>query len=826
MKFGNHLEQNVFAPWKTDYLQYNTIKYELKRRQLDHAWNAQDEAYFSQTVVNELERVDAFITRKMQQLDSRIGYCEHMLQSIARNEYNSNTQDLCRTLDESLVEVLYDVNDLAKFTRLNYIGFQKLLKKHDKWTDLNLRQTMVPQFQERALDNQRFDTLFMRLSQLRDWCRLGGQQTEMRRPLSSDVEAHAFQRSTTKYWVHPDNVTEVKAILLFNLPVLRYDPVKNYETSDSAVSSVYLDSRTFDLYTSRLQRDEGAEAIRLRWYGRTTSPHIFVERKTHHAVWHDGTSVKDRFRLQETEVQPFLKGTITPQTITGELEKKNARPNVINGTEFTAAGVQTSIQSKQLQPTLRVFYNRTAFQVPEDPRLRVSLDTELAWVREDDLDGKQRRQVNEWRRQDCGIDYPFSGIAKEDVHLFPYAVLETKLQTHLGQEPPEWLTRLTTSHLVHEVPHFSKYLHGASQFYFDQLPLLPWWLSELKVDIRKPRDINVGLSRSESLRPLMNGRYSFLPPMTTTANTTPATVSITASPSSAEATQPATPTKTMLSTTTTAVASSAHSPATIINIPHLELFKPTSEFQLPSDVAKRDSGLICASLWGRDLFSDASLNAAKTQSMLDSLSQHQTSPRRRVTLLRNGLAATLDRVKPLRQSFYLDNHDTMADEEEESPKSGTPNANPPWRWWRRRNASNGAGKANDEKNNNKQKVKIEPKVFFANERTFISWLQFCALLLTISLSLVNFGDEVSRICGGFFMVIAAVLSLYALWRYQYRAWQIRNKSQSRYDDLWGPAVLCLLLVIALIVNFVLRFRQPPPKFATPFPAPISSDLNK
>lgn len=28
----------------------------------------------------------------------------------------------------------------------------------------------------------------------------------------------------------------------------------------------------------------------------------------------------------------------------------------------------------------------------------------------------------------------------------------------------------------------------------------------------------------------------------------------------------------------------------------------------------------------------------------------------------------------------------------------------------------------------------------------------------------------------------------------------------RYDDLWGPAVLCVLLVGALIVNFYLRFR--------------------
>ncbi|KAH8550665.1 hypothetical protein BGW37DRAFT_427158 [Umbelopsis sp. PMI_123] len=106
----------------------------------------------------------------------------------------------------------------------------------------------------------------------------------------------------------------------------------------------------------------------------------------------------------------------------------------------------------------------------------------------------------------------------------------------------------------------------------------------------------------------------------------------------------------------------------------------------------------------------------------------------------------------------------------------------------------------------KVKVKVEPKVFFANERTFISWLQFCALLLTVALNLLNFGDFVSRICGGLFIGIAAVMAMYALYRFERRAWMINRQHNGRYDDLWGPAVLCVFLVAALIVNFYLRFR--------------------
>ena len=35
-----------------------------------------------------------------------------------------------------------------------------------------------------------------------------------------------------------------------------------------------------------------------------------------------------------------------------------------------------------------------------------------------------------------------------------YGVLEVKLQTQYGQQPPEWITELVKSHLVEAVPKF------------------------------------------------------------------------------------------------------------------------------------------------------------------------------------------------------------------------------------------------------------------------------------------------------------------------------------------------------------------------------------
>ena len=39
-------------------------------------------------------------------------------------------------------------------------------------------------------------------------------------------------------------------------------------------------------------------------------------------------------------------------------------------------------------------------------------------------------------------------------------------------------------------------------------------------------------------------------------------------------------------------------------------------------------------------------------------------------------------------------------------------------------------------------VRVEPKVSFANERTFLSWLHFTVVLGGLAVGLLNFGDKV------------------------------------------------------------------------------------
>lgn len=181
---------------------------------------------------------------------------------------------------------------------------------------------------------------------------------------------------------------------------------------------------------------------------------IFVERKTHREDWTGEKSVKARFPIKEENVNAFLRGEYTmDEEFQALVTKGKKTQQEVDGMIQLAQEVQYAVLTRKLNPVMRTFYNRTAFQLPGDARVRISLDTELTMVREDNWDGRQRAGSN-WRRMDIGIDHPFSQLSEEDRELFPYGVLEVKLQTQLGQEPPQWVRDLVSSHLVESIPKF------------------------------------------------------------------------------------------------------------------------------------------------------------------------------------------------------------------------------------------------------------------------------------------------------------------------------------------------------------------------------------
>ncbi|GAA5804562.1 hypothetical protein HPULCUR_010062 [Helicostylum pulchrum] len=494
MKFGHTLRTSLNPDWTFHYVAYEDLKLILKKEVLNGVWTEESESKFVELLEKELDKVFSFQRVKLGEINCRIQIEAREVDILCQSE--NHEEDEFTASEIELGHIIADVHDLAKFTRLNYTGFLKIIKKHDKVTGWPLKPMFGVRLNAKPFYKENYDDLIIRISTLYDRVRTRGK--ERGGDASAGGKQAAFVRNTTKYWVHPDNITELKLVILKHLPVLVFNPNKEFETQDSAITSVYYDNEDFELYMGRLEKSEGAEAIRMRWYGGMDSNTVFVERKTHHEDWTGEKSVKARFPIKEKYLNQFLNGTYTTDELfqkTREQGRKSEKE--IAELEQLAQEVQYTTLTKRLNPIMRTFYNRTAFQLPGDARVRISLDTELSLIREDN-EGKPRSGEN-WRRMDIGVDYPFKQLPESDICRFPYAVLEVKLQTHVGQEPPQWVLELVNSHLVESVPKFSKFIHGCATLLEDKINVLPFWLPQMDVDIRKPRNKVFGVSRPDAL---------------------------------------------------------------------------------------------------------------------------------------------------------------------------------------------------------------------------------------------------------------------------------------------------------------------------------------
>ncbi|RMY48793.1 hypothetical protein D0865_07883 [Hortaea werneckii] len=789
MRFGQQLRSSLIKDWYYYYIDYEGLKKSLqpvpentnasgaRKKSSSQAWSEEDEQRFVNHLEEELDKVFTFQRVKSQEIIRRINASEKEVNEVIarsqaagqgdeRAKANAPTEEEFSLLEEDLSDIIADVHDLAKFTQLNYTGFQKIIKKHDKQTNWHLKPVFAARLNARPFFKDDYDITVVNLSKLYDQVRTKGN------PVTGDASAGGkqqnFVRQTTKYWVHPDNITELKLIILKHLPVLVFNPSKEFEKKDSAISSIYYDNPdTWELYEGRLKKTEGAEAIRLRWYGGMENDTIFLERKTHREDWTGEKSVKARFSLKEKNVNAFLKGEMTTEQVFEKMRREGKKSEKeINDLEQLAKEIQFRVIDRRLVPVTRSFYNRTAFQLPGDARVRISLDTELAMTREDNLDGK-RRAGNNWRRTDIGIDWPFPQLPPEDVERFPYGVLEVKLQTAQGQEPPEWIRELTASHLVEAVPKFSKFIHGTATLFPSRINLLPFWMPQMDVDIRKPASHNFGLDR---------------PGHSTDASTSAA----------------------------------------------MDDDDTDDEMEREEDE--------------RPVNDDD--NVQRLRAARDALEQHEEE--RRFEQANGNLMDEEERMdqKPIAhvdEDYPLYESDDEEDALEEAKRIGG------WtyRWQLTKHYAHitadktldilkqstplpkptpvparpgGMGIPRSDAVTQKRfkaprgkkihvPVRVEPKVSFAAERTFLAWLEFSIILGSIAATLLNFGDAISLASAWAFTVVAVVSLFYSLGLYLWRVSAIKSRRAVDYHDRWGPSALCFLLLNAVAISFAYRWAK-------------------
>ena len=559
--------------------------------------------------------------------------------------------------------------------------------------------------------------------------------------------------------------------------MLVFNPSKEFEPKDSAISSIYYDNpETWELYMGRLKKTEGAEAIRLRWYGGMETETVFLERKTHREDWTGEKSVKARFSLKEKNVNAFMCGKMKVEQIFEKARKEGKKSEKeINDQEQLAREFQYSAMTKRLVPVTRSFYNRTAFQLPGDARVRISLDTELTMVREDNLDGKQRSGKN-WRRTDIGIDWPFSQLPASDVERFPYAVLEVKLQTQAGQDPPEWVRELISSHLVEAVPKFSKFIHGTATMFPDRIYLLPFWMPQMDVDIRKPANRGFeGIKRPEA----------------TTTNSTDDDIDDDSTDADSESEESYEPGSDGVSQTAESDQSIRRLREARDALEQYDMARNTDPAGNNLDIEERIAAVPTSHhpddypLYDSD---DEDVAAEELEEARRVGSWHY-----RLTMLRQHLSLAFQKMAHFLSFLILSPKST--------PIPGSTMAAlgdvPP-------NAIEAKRFKAPKGKRIHVPVRVEPKVYFAAERTFLSWLEFSIILGSIAATLLNFGDQVSLRSAIAFTAVACAALLYSMFLYLWRVRMIRGRRAVRYHDRWGPSVLCVGLLVAVAVNFGVR----------------------
>ena len=135
-------------------------------------------------------------------------------------------------------------------------------------------------------------------------------------------------------------------------------------------------------------------------------------------------------------------------------------------------------------------------------------------------------------------------------------------------------------------------------------------------------------------------------------------------------------------------------------------------------------------------------------------------------------------------------------------------------------------------------MRIEPKTFLANERTFLSWLHMAVTIGPIAAALLGFaGSPGAKGSGGssaavlvevialILLPVAVLMCAYALIVFVWRSKAIAKKQVGYIDDRFGPLALSWVVVAALsailIVSMVDFAKSMSPPDAPPAPTPPS-----
>jgi len=527
---------------------------------------------------------------------------------------------------------------------------------------------------------------------------------------------------TFAVWIHPDNLLEVKTFILPRLPALVYSAQWSKDanaTEDPTITSLYFDSPRFDLYNNKIDRQSAASSLRIRWYGQLSSgPPLVLEKKT---VDERGGSVEMKMQIKDKYIKPFLDGEYNMEKSVSKMERQDQAAEKIDEFKTTVDQLRSFIDGQRLSPVVRANYVRTAFQQPDDDRIRISIDTNLAFIREDTLDASRPcRDPNSWHRHDIddnGMAYPFKDVRTGEVSKFPYSVLEIKIREDGTRKHPVWVEDLMASHLVHPAPRFSKFVHGVACLFDDYVNKNPFWMADLERDIRKDpqKAFEADAERRAERAAGEEVVGSFL-----------------------------------------GTKISSYKPSRS---------SPIRQSYLSSRLAAESTSLL-----------SESARAAQQQ---DGASDDGGD---------SSQAKSYGTISSILPSFSISRYSKARRAQENRLPEGVVE---PQQWLK-----------------NTGELKIEPKVWLANERTFLKWQHICVLLggLGVSLYSAAGAGSIAAVMGIVYLFVAAFAGIWGYVMLKKRREMIIQRSGKDFDNMVGPIIISVALMIALILNLFFQWQ--------------------
>lgn len=754
MLFATKLENELYAPWKEYYMNYNHLKKLLKEGViLKNNWTEQDELNFVAALDADLDKVYSFQAKKFEELNSQLNVLQGQTADADKKfDVDQFTQKLEKLLDSA--------QQLEHFQRLNYTGFTKIVKKHDRiHSDYSVKPLLNVRLKHLPFHSEDYSPLLYKIGTLFQYLRDNYGVSESLGKFSSFSDASNNDFQSFKFWVHKDNLMEVKTTILRHLPVLVYtNEGNNAEQEDSGdddeeesvansndltINCLYLDNENFELYNSKLTKINNSSTLRIKWIGKLKEkPRIIMEKKQFDANAH--FSVDDKIRLKQKYINQFVINKKVP----GKLERLNDPQQVQDIHKF--------ITDYNLQPMMRAVYKRTAFQIPGDDKIRIVLDSDITFIREDAFDLQLPiRDPHQWHRTDIDLNTanPSSFLRKGESSKFPYTTMEIKLRklAMIKSGRLAWINDLIhSSHLVKEIPNFSKFVHGVALLYVEdeKLDNVPLWLDELEEDLT---------FNPESYIPLK----------------------------------------------VFSDAQEQNKIEAVADEENLLKFKEMVNSSKEGNIQPRSlsfSGLLL--LGGDDALG---YNGPKSRpSRIEEVTEDEgnTSPNFGLTdelsSLEDDDDEEYDKSKgPISKFFQLPSQlskliDVDLEEEEVDLPIGV---SKPDMWIK-----------------NAGPLKIEPKVWLANERTFNRWLTVTAMLSTLTFIIYNSTDKsnfagVAKAIATIYFVLTLFACGWGYYTFMERRKIIMERLSKHLDNVIGPLVIAVGLMAALIINFVFGWRQ-------------------